>query len=65
MPSPTLEHAETLMYKNSLERRSTLMWKSVFSMERDKEAMGHMEDADKDSHKEGTSHPRKGNIVSA
>ena len=65
MPSQTLKCVETLVYKNSLDRRPTPKRKSMFSVEVDKEAVGYVEDTDEDPHEEGTSHLRKGSIALA
>ena len=66
LPAPLLiDHVKTLVFKNSLERRPTPMWKSMSSAEVDEEAMEPAENAEGDPHIEDTSHPKKGNTASA
>ena len=59
-----IDHVETLVFRNSLERRPTPMQKSMFSTEEDEEAAELAEDAEEDLHIEDASHPRNGSIIS-
>ena len=60
-----VDRVETLIFKKYNEKIPTPMWRSMFSVEVDKEATEHAEDAEEDHHVEDTSHPRKGNIALA